>query len=120
MAPTRELWTSNLVDAARAIGDTERQRSRWLAADAFAWERPEELINMWDDSLVELFLEEYGAGLSRAQADAASALRDELNKYCDATPNILDPQQVLTDPRWEAVRIKARSFVTAFETNLSE
>jgi len=121
MAPTRELWTSNLVDAARAIGDTKHQRSRWLAPDAFAWERPEELINtIWDDLLLELFIEEHGTVLSRVQAEAATALRDELNNYCEATPKNLDPEQVLADPRWEAVRSKARSFVAAFESHSSE
>ncbi len=121
MAPTRELWTSNLVDAARALGDTEHQRNRWLAPDAFAWERPEELINtIWNDSLLELFIEEYGTVLPRVQAEAAIALRDELNKYCEATPKNLDPEQVLADPRWEAVRGKARSFVAAFESHPSE
>ncbi len=120
MAPTRELWTSNLVNAARGIGDAEHQRSRWLAPDAFAWERPEELINMWEDSLPELFMEEYGAALSREQADAATVLRDELNSYCDATPDNLDPRQVLADPRWDVVRSKARSFVAAFETYFSD
>jgi hypothetical protein len=121
MAPTRELWTSNLVDAARAIGDTEHQQSRWLAQDRFAWERPEELINtIWDDSLLELYIEEYGKALPRAQAEAVTALRDELNHYCDATPKNLDPVQVLADPRWEIVRSKARSFVAAFESKVPE
>jgi hypothetical protein len=121
MAPTRELWTSNLVDVARDIGDTEYQRSRWLAPDAFAWERPEELINrIWDDSLLELFIEEHGTVLPPAQAEAAIALRDELNNYCEATPKNLDPKQVLADPRWEGVRSKARSFVAAFESHSSK
>jgi hypothetical protein len=121
MAPTRELWSSNLVDAARAIGDAEHQQSRWLAPDRFAWERPEELINtIWDDCLLELYIEEYGKALPRAQAEAVTALRDELNHYCDATPENLDPVQVLADPRWRVVRSKARSFVAAFESEVSE
>jgi hypothetical protein len=64
------------------------------------WERPEELINtIWDDLLLELFIEEHGMVLPRVQAEAATALRDELNKYCEATPKNLDPEQVLADPR---------------------
>jgi len=61
--------------------------------------------------LLELYIEEHGKVLPRAQAEAATALRDELNNYCNATPKNLDPEQVLADPRWEAVRSKARSFV---------
>jgi hypothetical protein len=121
MAISRELWTSNLVDAAEAIGDTEHQCRRWLAPNAFAWERPEELINtICDDCLLELFIEEYGAALPRLQAEAAIALRDELSRYCEATPRNLDPEQVLADPRWEVVRSKARAFVAAFASWSSE
>ena len=95
-APTRELWTSNLVDAARAVGETEHQQSIWLAPDRFAWERPEELINtISDDFLLELYIEEYGKALPRAQTEAVTALRDELNHYCDATPKNLDPCRCL-------------------------
>ena len=50
------------------------------------------------------------------QAEAATALRDELTKYCEATPKNLDREQVLADPGWEAVRSKARAFVAAFES----
>ena len=70
--------------------------------------------------MLELFIEEHGAVLPRVQAEAATALRDELTKYCEATPKNLDPEQVLADPRWEAVRSKARSFVAAFESHPSE
>jgi hypothetical protein len=45
-------------------------------------------------------------------------LLGELNSYCDATPKNLDPEQVLTDPRWEAVRSKAGCIVAAFESPL--
>ena len=95
-APTRELWTSNLVDAARAVGETEHQQSRWLAPDRFAWERPEELINtISDEFLLELYIEEYGKALPRAQTEAVTALRDELNHYCERNTKSLDPCRCL-------------------------
>jgi hypothetical protein len=58
MAPTRELWLSNLLMAAGEIADKERQEDRWLAPDAKAWECPGELINTLDDHVFEGFLEE--------------------------------------------------------------
>jgi hypothetical protein len=65
MAISRELWIGNLVESARDIGDSERQRLRWLAPDAAAWERPVELLCvLLDDYQLELFLKEEGPNLS--------------------------------------------------------
>ena len=56
IAIPRELWISNLVDSATAIGDSQRQQLRWLASAA-AWERPAELLGeLLDDNQLELFL----------------------------------------------------------------
>ena len=93
----------------------------FLSSDTGLGSNSEELINtIWDELLLELFIEGHGTVLPRAQAEAAIALRDELNNYCEATPKNLDPGQVLADPRWEAVRSKARSFVAAFECHPSK
>jgi hypothetical protein len=69
MSITRELWISNLLDAASRIADKETQERRWLASDAYAWERPEELINvLFDDSCFDLFIEEFGGEFHRRSA----------------------------------------------------
>jgi small-conductance mechanosensitive channel len=120
MAITREFWTSSLVDVAKAICNTEHHQSRWLATDALAWERPEELIcTIFDDLQLQLFIEKHGSAFSEAQSEAAVALRDELTNYCNATQQFLDPETVLADPQWEAVRRKARDFVNAFQIPMS-
>jgi hypothetical protein len=57
---TPERWIANLIDVAGEIANKEKQEQRWLAPDAEAWERPEELINvLFDDSAFELFIDEY-------------------------------------------------------------
>jgi hypothetical protein len=116
MSITRELWISNLLDAASRIADKETQERRWLASDAYAWERPEELINvLFDDSCFDLFIEEFGGEFTDVQRDKAVLLKRLMDNYCDATPVWLDPAQVLADPRWEAIRESARAFVSAFK-----
>ena len=113
---TPELWIANLVEAATDIADKQHQEIRWLAPDAYAWERPEELINVLvDDCVFEGFLNEYASTFSEEQRGAAFALRDELNRFCDATPPSLDPVQVLVDQRWESIRQRATTFIQAFK-----
>jgi hypothetical protein len=116
MSITRELWISNLLEAASMMADKERQERRWLAPDAYAWERPEELINvLFDDSNFDLFIQEFAIGFTETQRDAALHLKKEVDDFCDATPIYLDPAQVLIDPRWASIRERAREFIAAFE-----
>jgi hypothetical protein len=113
-----ERWITNLLEAAAEIADKEHQELRWLATDAYAWERPEELINvLLDDCVFEGFIEECAPTFSAEQCDAACGLRDELNRYCNATPQWLDPAEVLVDPRWESIRRRAEAFAAAFKGN---
>jgi hypothetical protein len=115
---SRELWIANLIEAAAQIANRADQESRWLSPDACAWERPEELINiLFDDCAFERFLDEFASTFSEDQRRTAIALRDGLNRYCGDTPTHLNPAQVLTDPRWEAVRQNVAAFVRAFEGN---
>ena len=113
---TPERWIANLIEAADDIADKGKQESRWLAPDAFAWERPEELICvLFDDSNFELFLNEYASTFTDEQRLTAFALRDELNLYGDATSKWLNAAEVLADPRWDAIRQRASVFVAAFK-----
>jgi hypothetical protein len=115
MAISRELWISNLVGSARAIGDSQRQQLRWLAPDAAAWERPAELLCvLLDDNQLELFLKEEGHSLSSTQLSTA-ALLEEAIKYDVGPDGWRDPEEVLNDPSWEKVRQTARAFESAFE-----
>lgn len=111
-------WIANLVDAADDIANKQLQEQRWLAPNVHTWERPEELINvLFDDSVFEGFLEEYASSFSLEQRRIAFDLRNAMYSYCDATSAYLDPQEVLVDPQWEAIRQKASAFVKVFKGN---
>jgi hypothetical protein len=113
---TAERWIANLLEAARDLADRQKQECRWLVPDRGAWERPEEVINaFWDDCVFELFVEQHSASFSDEQRRAAHSLRDALDAFCFATPQVLDPVATLADPRWELVRQKAVEFVGAFD-----
>ncbi len=115
MSITPERWMTNLIDAARSIADEARQVRRWLAPDAYAWERPEEEINVLDDCVFDGFIETFAATFSPAQTNAATAFRDAVEAYSKATPGWLDSVDVLADPRWHDIRSKARAFIEEFE-----
>ena len=113
---TPELWIENLIDAACAIADKEKQERCWLAPDAQAWERPEELICvLFDDCNFELFIEENALSFSTEQSRTASEFANEMISYIDATPPHLNPTEVLADPRWLSIREKASAFAAAFK-----
>lgn len=113
---TPERWIANLIGVASDIANREKRETRWLATDAYAWERPEEVINvLFDDSNFELFLDKYNSTFSAEQHSTAFTLRDDIKRYCDATPQWLNPEEVLADPRWHAIRESAAAFIAAFE-----
>ena len=113
---SRECWIANLIDGASAIADKDRQESRWLASDRYAWERPEELItDFFDGYLFDEFIEEFAATFTKEQAKAALALSTLMNTYNNATPEWLDPAEVLADPLWAEIRTKASEFIAAFK-----
>ena len=108
-------WIGNLLEAAELIANREYQETRWLAPDAYAWETPGEAINTLDDYVLNGFIEQFEKSFSPAQAKAVTAFRDEVDRYCIATPQRLEPRDVLSDPAWEVVRTKASDFVQAFK-----
>lgn len=110
-----ERWIGNLLEAAELIANREYQKTRWLAADAYAWETPDEAINTLDDYVLDGFIEQFADSLSPAQLNAVTAFRDEVDRYCRSTPQHLEPVKVLADPAWEIVRQKASDFVGAFK-----
>jgi len=110
-----ELWIENLLWAAEQIADRKFQESRWLAADRYAWESPNEAINTLDDFVLDGFIEQFAESFSPPQAVAVIAFRDEVDRFCKASPKDLEATQVLADPGWQAVRSKACAFVKAFK-----
>jgi hypothetical protein len=72
MSITRELWISNLLEAASMMADQETQEQRWLAPDRYAWERPEDLLNDLDAYNLDLFIDEFASQFTGDQLDAAA------------------------------------------------
>jgi hypothetical protein len=117
---TPERWLANLLNVASRIADKGHQERRWLAPDAFAWENPGELINVLSDCVFDDFITQYERTFTGEQRAAALGFRDAVNCFGEATPQRLDPVEVLADVRWAAVRQQAAAFVAAFKDNWPE
>jgi hypothetical protein len=112
---TPQLWLTNILGVAEAIADKEHQEQRWLAPDAYAWERPEELISSLDDVVLDGFIKNFNLTFSEPQREAAFGFQSAINEYCNATSTCLDPAETLADPRWWSIRQKAEQLIAAFK-----
>ena len=110
-----DRWVGNLLEAAELIANRQYQETRWLAADAHAWETPEEAINALDDCVLDGFIVQFAESFSPSQYEAVIAFRDAVHHWCVATPQHLEPSGVLTDHDWEMVRARASEFVRTFK-----
>jgi hypothetical protein len=112
---TPQLWLVNILEVVEAIADRENQERRWLASDAYAWERPEELINCLDDVVFDGFIKDFAQTFSEPQRQAAIGFQSAVDDFCSTTPQWLDPAETLADPRWWSIRRKAEQFIEAFQ-----
>jgi hypothetical protein len=112
---TPQLWLVNILGAVTAIADKENQERRWLASDAYAWERPEELINTLDDVVFDGFINDFALTFSESQREAAIGFQSAIDDFCSTTPEWLDPAETLADPGWWSIRQKAEQFIAAFQ-----
>ena len=108
-----ERWINNVGEAAKSIGDTDYQARNWFREDRPAWENPNEMICvLLDDSVFDHFLTDCAFSFSDRQQQSAQDFSITLNRFLNEMPQDLDPHDTFQDPRWEEVRIAARSFVT--------
>jgi hypothetical protein len=114
-AITPQLWLANILELAQAIANKENQEQRWLAPAAFAWERPEELLNSLDDVVLDGFIEKFSSTFSEEQSQAILSFQAAINEFCSVTPAWLDPAETLADPRWRSIRHKAEKVIAAFK-----
>lgn len=112
---TPQRWISNLLEVAETIADRRMQEERWRNGTWNIWEHPEELINTVDDYVLDGFIEAFTSTFKPEQEIAVRQFQDELEGFCSAMPQSLNPIEVLDDPRWELVRRSANGFIAAFK-----
>ena len=104
-------WKTNIFGVLERIADESYQRLAWFNRHAEV-SSPDELINqLFDDYLFEDFIESQEVDLPRNARDAARAFSVSLSAFCDQTPQILDPREIIDDPRWTRIRQEAQSLL---------
>ena len=111
-----ETWKKMITDVADEISDLEYQRSSWFGKGERI-SSPDELYNgLFDDSMIEEFLETHAKDLTEEQRRAGRELVRQMNQYAPANTEHLDPAAVIEDPLWDRVRLSAQSFVAALKS----
>lgn len=114
------LWTANITGVLERIADAQYQKMAWFNCHAEI-SSPDELINqLFGDYLFESFIESKEAGLSENQQSAARAFSATLKEFCDQTPQILDPREVIEDPRWMRIRRDAASLLNVLKASTAK
>ena len=110
-----ETWRNMIIDVVNQISDLEYQKSSWFGKGQRI-SSPDELYNgLFNDSMIEEFLEAHAKDLTEEQRRAGRELVRQLNQYAPANTEHLDPATVIEDPLWDVVRRSAQSFVAALK-----
>lgn len=100
------------------ISDLDYQRRLWIEGIPGLLGSWEETMNDFDidDLLKNMTLESNPEfGLSAHQIEELWKLKNIVNQYCEATPQCINPREVLSDPRWHKVVKYAKQTLKAFE-----
>jgi hypothetical protein len=112
-----KAWEAMILHVVVQISDGEYQRLSWFGKGEFI-SSPDELYSgLFDDAMIEEFLETYGEELTEDQNQAGKELVRQMSQYAALTPENLDPAEVIDDPRWQDIRELASSFLTAMKAD---
>jgi hypothetical protein len=110
---TFESEVRDLLDASEAIANEDGQIKKWLAADAANWNLPAELLVLLE---IEPFVGVFSDKLSPAQVEAAMDLAQAAVPFHRRPGGWPDPDEILRDPAWQILSIKARRLVAEFKS----
>jgi hypothetical protein len=110
----REEWQSKIMATVEHIASREYQSWAWFGlSDSVS--SPDELFNeLFDDLTFHSFFKKYSGEFTEDQKLAWKDLEGRLQSYAETTSETMNPQTVFADPRWEAIRNSAHSFLEAF------
>jgi hypothetical protein len=109
------VWRQNVLGAARRAADRSYQERVWFGHDPQRRGSPGDLIcTFMDDLVFEEFL--LDPRLPKREREAAARLYKAVEEYADSTPQVLNPSDVIDDPKFERVRIAAREFLKIAES----
>lgn len=112
-----ERRKGNICGVLQRIADENYQKLAWFNRHE-EQSSPDELINqLFGDYMFDDFIDSKDLNISEITRDLSRAFSLSLNRFCKQTPEFLDPQKVLDDPRWHRIREDAQALVKHLREN---
>jgi hypothetical protein len=108
-----KTWKNMILEVAAQIADHEYQRRSWFGEGEHVSSPDELYCGFFDDAMIEEFLASHSPAVTDVQRRAATNLINLMNQFASIAPEVLDPTEVIDDPRWEQIRHAAGLFVGA-------
>jgi hypothetical protein len=105
-----QAWRAVLEGVVDSIADEEMQRRSWFGIGPEVWSPDEAFCQFFGDADAEEFLAREDTGLDPEQLAAGRHLLELMRKLSDQTPEHINPDQLIDDPRWQEIRKSAAYF----------
>lgn len=110
MSTNASIWLEKACSIIGSVADERFQRDNWFGqGESVSW--PTEMYNeVFDDLLIEDFLQSSEVGLNEPQRAAGQAFVEAMNAF-EGPVDSLTPTEVIDHPLWREVRRTARIFL---------
>jgi len=99
------------------IADEAHQRTSWFGVGPWINSPDEQFCRFFDDADVPEFLSRANNRLSDEQALHLTKLNVMMRKLSDNTLDIIKPEDLIDDPRWQEIRKQASITLDAMSEN---
>jgi hypothetical protein len=109
-------WRTVIQQVVDGIGDEALQRRAWFGPGPEI-SSPDEMFNQFfGDAAVAEFLDRNDNGLNNLQRQAGIRLTRLMRELSDQTPGHIEANQLIDDPRWQAIRTAAAKFLALIQS----
>ena len=105
-----DTWRRLIERVVGGLADEALQRRAWFGIGPEESSPDEEFCMFFDDAAIEEFLERDDNGLNDQQLQAGKHLVKLMNDLADQTPEHIEPENLIDDPRWGEIRMTAACF----------
>jgi hypothetical protein len=110
MVMNLNAWRKVVEQVVGGIANEALQRRAWFGIGPEESSPDEEFCMFFDDAAIEAFLDRDDAGLDDKQVKAGKHLVKLMSELSDQTPEHIEPEDLIDDPRWQEIRKAAALF----------
>lgn len=112
-----KAWRKVVEQTVGGIADESLQRRSWFGLGPEVSSPDEEFNQLFGDAAIEEFLQRDDNGLNDLQAEAGRHLVKLMNDLLRQTPQHIEPDDLIDDPRWQRIREAAARFSALLEVD---